>query len=421
MKVSSFPIFTLKGVPSEAEVPSHQLMIKSGMIRKLSSGQYSWYPLGYKVVKKIEEVIRQELNNIGCREILMPTVQPAELWQDSDRWDKYGPELLRFKDRNNRDFCLGPTFEEVITDLVKNDVSSYKNLPINLFQISSKFRDEIRPRFGVMRAREFIMKDAYSFHESSICLDKTYELYKTAYKRIFERLMLDYTIVDADSGNIGGDVSHEFHIIADIGEDDLLLDKNMNGMNIEIAKVKYSEHDLPKLIKKSGLTHKKGIEVGHIFKLGQKYSTKMGASVTSNKSEVIDMFMGCYGIGVTRIVAAAIEQNYDDKGIIWPSSLSPFNAAIIEIDGNKNKNVRSLAQKLYDIMQSKKIDVILDDRQVTFGNKSKDWELIGVPNIFIIGKKESEEQLITFQRRADNKKEFVKLDDIEKLLEKLSI
>ena len=194
MKVSSFPIFTLKGVPSEAEVPSHQLMIKSGMIRKLSSGQYSWYPLGFKIVKKIEEVIRQELNNIGCREILMPTVQPAELWQDSDRWDKYGPELLRFKDRNNRDFCLGPTFEEVITDLVKNDVSSYKNLPINLFQISSKFRDEIRPRFGVMRAREFIMKDAYSFHESSICLDKTYELYKTAYKRIFERLMLDYTI-----------------------------------------------------------------------------------------------------------------------------------------------------------------------------------------------------------------------------------
>jgi len=227
MKVSNFPIFTQKDVPSEAEITSHQLMIKSGMIRKLSSGQYSWLPIGLRVIQKIEKIIREELNNIGCAEILMPSVQPAELWKESGRWDEYGPELLRFKDRHEREFCLGPTFEEVITDLIRKDVSSYKQLPMNLFQISSKFRDEIRPRFGVMRAREFIMKDAYSFHETQNCLDNTYEIYKSAYKKIFERLMLDYTIVDADSGNIGGNESNEFHVIAETGEDDLLLDNEL--------------------------------------------------------------------------------------------------------------------------------------------------------------------------------------------------
>ena len=224
MKVSNFPIFTQKDVPSEAEIISHQLMIKSGMIRKLSSGQYSWLPMGLRIIQKVENIIREELNNIGCAEILMPSVQPAELWKESGRWDEYGPELLRFKDRHEREFCLGPTFEEVITDLIRKDVSSYKQLPMNLFQISSKFRDEIRPRFGVMRAREFIMKDAYSFHETQNCLDDTYEVYKLAYKKIFKRLMLDYTIVDADSGNIGGNESNEFHVIAETGEDDLLLD-----------------------------------------------------------------------------------------------------------------------------------------------------------------------------------------------------
>ena len=213
MKVSQFPIFTLKDTPSEAEVASHKLMIKAGMIRKLSSGQYSWLPIGLRIIKKIEEIIRSELNKIGCSEILMPSVQPAELWQESERWDQYGPELLRFTDRHKRDFCLGPTFEEVITDLIRKDVSSYKQLPINLFQISSKFRDEIRPRFGVMRAREFIMKDAYSFHESQECLDQTYEKYKEAYKNIFKNLMLDFTIVDADSGNIGGNESNEFQLL----------------------------------------------------------------------------------------------------------------------------------------------------------------------------------------------------------------
>jgi len=245
MKTSRFPIFTLKNSPSEAEIISHKLMIQAGLVRKLSSGQYSWLPLGYKIVRKVENIIREEMEAIGAAEILMPSVQPAELWQESKRWDQYGPELLRFKDRHDREFCLAPTFEEVITDLIRKNIESYKYLPMNLFQISSKFRDEIRPRFGIIRAREFIMKDAYSFHNDEKCLDQTYENYKRAYKNIFTRLLLDFTIVDADSGNIGGNESHEFHVIAETGEDDLLLDKSMNGINLEIAKKNLAFHVRP--------------------------------------------------------------------------------------------------------------------------------------------------------------------------------
>jgi len=416
MKVSQFPIFTLKDTPSEAEVASHKLMIKAGMIRKLSSGQYSWLPIGLRIIKKIEEIIRSELNKIGCSEILMPSVQPAELWQESERWDQYGPELLRFTDRHKRDFCLGPTFEEVITDLIRKDVSSYKQLPINLFQISSKFRDEIRPRFGVMRAREFIMKDAYSFHESQECLDQTYEKYKEAYKNIFKNLMLDFTIVDADSGNIGGNESNEFHVIADTGEDDLLLDSQMNGMNIEIAKKKYNEDNIDNLVEKTGLMHKKGIEVGHIFKLGQKYSEKMNTMITTKDSKSVNIFMGCYGIGITRIVAAAIEQLHDKDGIIWPKSIAPFNSVIIEIDGNKNPSVRSHAESIYELLSKKSIDIIFDDRDSNLGKKIKDWELIGVPNIIIIGKKESENKIVTYKQRASRSKTEISVEDLYKQL-----
>ena len=412
MKVSKFPIFTLKDVPSEAEVISHKLMIKSGMIRKLSSGQYSWLPIGFRVLKKVEDIIRDELKKIGCSEISMPYVQPAELWQESERWDQYGPELLRFSDRHKRDFCLGPTFEEVITDLVRKDVSSYKQLPINLFQISTKFRDEIRPRFGVMRAREFIMKDAYSFHESQLCLDQTYEVYKEAYKNIFKNLMLEFTIVDADSGNIGGNESNEFHVIADTGEDDLLLDDNLDGMNIEIAKIKYGEDNLSSLIKKTGMKHRKGIEVGHIFKLGQKYSEKMNAKITTKDSKSINMFMGCYGIGVTRIVAAAIEQLHDQEGIKWPKSIAPFNTAIIEIDGNKNPQVRSHSQTIYELLNKNGIENIYDDREANLGKKIKDWELIGIPNILIIGKMESEKNIVSYKPRSSKDKSEISIDDI---------
>ena len=412
MRVSHFPIFTLKDTPADAEVISHKLMIRSGMIRKLSSGQYSWLPLGLRVIKKIEDIIRKELEKIGCSEILMPSVQPSELWQESGRWEQYGPELLRFTDRHQRDFCLGPTFEEVITDLIRKDVSSYKQLPINLFQISTKFRDEIRPRFGVMRAREFIMKDAYSFHANQQSLDEAYEMYKNAYNNIFKNLMLDFTIVDADSGNIGGNESNEFHVIADTGEDDLLLDDQLKGMNIEIAKVKYGEDDLEALIKKTNLTHKKGIEVGHIFKLGQKYSETMKAKVTTKDSKTVDMFMGCYGIGVTRIVAASIEQLHDDKGIKWPASITPFNTVIIEIDGHKNSNVRTYCESVYESFIEKDIETIYDDRDANLGKKIKDWELIGIPNIVIIGKNESNNNTVIFKKRSSESKSEMDINDL---------
>jgi prolyl-tRNA synthetase len=417
MRVSHFPIFTLKDTPADAEVISHKLMIRSGMIRKLSSGQYSWLPLGLRVIKKIEDIIRKELEKIGCSEILMPSVQPSELWQESGRWDQYGPELLRFTDRHQRDFCLGPTFEEVITDLIRKDVSSYKQLPINLFQISTKFRDEIRPRFGVMRAREFIMKDAYSFHANQQSLDETYEMYKTAYSNIFKNLMLDFTIVDADSGNIGGNESNEFHVIADTGEDDLLLDDQLKGMNIEIAKVKYGENDLEALIKKTNLIHKKGIEVGHIFKLGQKYSETMKAKVTTKDSKTVDMYMGCYGIGVTRIVAAAIEQLHDNKGIKWPASITPFNTVIIEIDGYKNSDVRTYCESVYESFIKKDIETIYDDRDANLGKKIKDWELIGIPNIVIIGKHESNNKTVIFKKRSSESKSEM---DINNLLNEIT-
>ena len=412
MRVSHFPIFTLKDTPADAEVISHKLMIRSGMIRKLSSGQYSWLPLGLRVIKKIEDIVRKELEKIGCSEILMPSVQPSELWQESGRWEQYGPELLRFTDRHQRDFCLGPTFEEVITDLIRKDVSSYKQLPINLFQISTKFRDEIRPRFGVMRAREFIMKDAYSFHANQQSLDEAYEMYKNAYNNIFKNLMLDFTIVDADSGNIGGNESNEFHVIADTGEDDLLLDDELKGMNIEIAKVKYGEDDLEALIKKTNLTHKKGIEVGHIFKLGQKYSETMKAKVTTKDSKTVDMFMGCYGIGVTRIVAAAIEQLHDEKGIKWPASITPFNTVIIEIDGHKNSNVRTYCESVYESFIEKDIETIYDDRDANLGKKIKDWELIGIPNIVIIGKNESNNKTVIFKKRSSESKSEMDINDL---------
>ena len=412
MRVSHFPIFTLKDTPADAEVISHKLMIRSGMIRKLSSGQYSWLPLGLRVIKKIEDIIRKELEKIGCSEILMPSVQPSELLQESGRWEQYGPELLRFTDRHQRDFCLGPTFEEVITDLIRKDVSSYKQLPINLFQISTKFRDEIRPRFGVMRAREFIMKDAYSFHANQESLDEAYEMYKNAYNNIFKNLMLDFTIVDAHSGNIGGNESNEFHVIADTGEDDLLLDDQLKGMNIEIAKVKYGEDDLEALIKKTNLTHKKGIEVGHIFKLGQKYSETMKAKVTTKDSKTVDMFMGCYGIGVTRIVAAAIEQLHDNKGIKWPPSITPFNTVIIEIDGHKNSNVRTYCESVYKSFIEKDIEAIYDDRDANLGKKIKDWELIGISNIVIIGKNESNNKTVIFKKRSAESKSEMDINDL---------
>ncbi|MEC8085889.1 MAG: proline--tRNA ligase [Pseudomonadota bacterium] len=418
MRVSDFPIFTLKDNPSDAEIVSHKLMIRAGLIRQISSGQYSWLPIGMRVLEKIQQIIRSELNNIGCMEISMPLVQPSELWKESGRWDKYGPELLRFKDRNDRDFCFGPTFEEVVTDLVRKDISSYKQLPLNFFQITTKFRDEIRPRFGVMRAREFIMKDAYSFHADKNCLDESYNSYKKAYGNIFKRLGLNFTVVSADSGNIGGDESHEYHVIADTGEDDLLISDNGDGMNVEIAKEKYSLENLDELIDKTSMKHKKGIEVGHIFKLGQKYTKSMDTKITHENGTMNNIFMGCYGIGVTRIVAAAIEQNHDDSGIIWPTAISPFKCVIIEIDASKNNSVKNQSDVLYKMLKDKNIDVIVDNRDVGFGIKMKDWELIGIPHFFIIGKNEAAKNIVTHKLRTLPNKNSLQIEDIEMFVEK---
>ena len=416
MKASKYPLFTQKNNPSDAEIISHKLMLKAGLTRQQSSGQYSFLPVGYRVLKKIENIIREEMNAIGSAEILMPSVQPSELWEESGRWETYGLELLRLKDRHQRDYCLGPTFEEVITDLVRKDLNSYKQLPINMYQISSKFRDEIRPRFGIMRAREFIMKDAYSFHLNQECLDEWYENYKRAYSKIFTRLQLEYTIVDADSGNIGGNKSNEFHVIADTGEDDLLIDQDGIGVNYEIAKTKYNSDDIKKIIKENNLVHKKGIEVGHIFKLGKKYSKSMNLSIADAESKICNIEMGCYGIGVSRIIAAAIEQNHDDKGIVWPATIAPFKIAIIEIDGSKNESVRLYSAELYEKLSTKGIEVILDDRNSKLGNKLNDWELIGVPNIVIVGNSEAERKSVTFKKRGQDDKSDLSIEDLIKIV-----
>ena len=415
MKASKYPLFTQKNDPSDAEIISHKLMLKAGLIRQQSSGQYSFLPIGYRVLKKIENIIREEMNAIGSAEILMPSVQPSELWEESGRWETYGLELLRLKDRHQRDYCLGPTFEEVITDLVRKDLNSYKQLPINMYQISSKFRDEIRPRFGIMRAREFIMKDAYSFHLNQECLDEWYENYKKAYNKIFTRLQLEYTMVDADSGNIGGSKSNEFHVIADTGEDDLLIDQDGIGVNYEIAKTKYNSDDIKKIIRENNLVHKKGIEVGHIFKLGDKYSKSMNLSIANAESKICNIEMGCYGIGVSRIIAAAIEQNHDDKGIVWPATIAPFKIVIIEIDGHKNESVRIYSSELYEKLSAKGVEVILDDRNSKLGNKLNDWELIGVPNIVIVGKSEAETKSVTFKKRGQNDKSSLSVEDLIKI------
>ena len=415
MKASKYPLFTQKNNPSDAEIISHKLMLKAGLTRQQSSGQYSFLPIGYRVLKKIENIIREEMNAIGSAEILMPSVQPSELWEESGRWETYGLELLRLKDRHQRDYCLGPTFEEVITDLVRKDLNSYKQLPINMYQISSKFRDEIRPRFGIMRAREFIMKDAYSFHLNQECLDEWYENYKKAYNKIFTRLQLEYTMVDADSGNIGGSKSNEFHVIADTGEDDLLIDQDGIGVNYEIAKTKYNSDDIEKIINENNLVHKKGIEVGHIFKLGDKYSKAMNLSIADVESKICNIEMGCYGIGVSRIIAAAIEQNHDDKGIVWPATIAPFKIVIIEIDGHKNESVRIYSSELYEKLSAKGVEVILDDRNSKLGNKLNDWELIGIPNIAIVGKSEAETKSVTFKKRGQDDKSSLSIEDLIKI------
>jgi len=391
------------------------------MVRKVASGIYTWLPMGLKVLRKIENIVREEMDASGAQEVLMPMVQPKELWDETNRWEKMGPELLRIQDRHKRDFCLGPTHEEVITDLIRNNVKSYKELPLNIYQIQTKFRDEVRPRYGVMRGREFLMKDSYSFNIDEACLEETYLTMRNTYKKVLERMNLDYKIVSADSGAIGGDASEEFHVLAETGEDTIAVsDSSEYAINTELL-LKDGEdisslEGKPSPDGKGTIEIKKGIEVGHIFQLGKVYAEDMKANVLNNEGKASTLYMGCYGIGVSRLVAAAIEQNNDDKGIVWPHSIAPFDINIIAIGFEKDQKIAEASYNLYKELIEMGYDVLLDDRKDGFGTKIKDSELIGIPMNIIIGKQFLETEEIEFRTRSGDTS-LSKISDSQTILD----
>lgn len=565
MRTSQYLISTLKETPTDAVVISHQLLLRAGMIRKLASGLYTWLPMGLRVLRKVENIVREEMNAAGALEVLMPAIQPAELWQESGRWEQYGPELLRLKDRHQREFCVGPTHEEVITDLARNELNSYKQLPINFYQIQTKFRDEIRPRFGLMRGREFIMKDAYSFHMSQESLQETYDRMHQAYCNVFTRLGLNFRPVQADTGSIGGTGSHEFHVLAESGEDDiafsnvsdyaaniekaeaipretargaatealrlvdtpdaktiaelverygLAIDKTVKTLVVhgaeegqlialivrgdhELNEIKAANHALvasplvfaseaeiraaigagpgslgplnlpiPAIVDRSvalmsdfaaganlddqhyfginwerdlplpavadlrnvvagdpspdgqgTLEIKRGIEVGHIFQLGTKYSEALKVSVLGEAGKPVTLIMGCYGIGVSRVVAAAIEQNWDERGILWPEALAPFQVAIVPMK-YENAEVKAAADALYAELTAAGYEVLFDDRdkKTSPGVKFADMELIGIPHRIVISERGLAESVLEYKGRRDSEAQKVPLADIQAFL-----
>jgi prolyl-tRNA synthetase len=565
MRTSQFLIATQKETPADAEVISHQLMLRAGLVRKLAAGLYTWLPLGLRVLRKVEAVVREEMEASGAQEISMPVVQPAELWQESGRWEQYGPELLRIQDRHQREFCLGPTHEEVVTSLVRDEIKSYKQLPLNLYQIQTKVRDEIRPRFGIMRSREFLMKDAYSFHADQASLEETYQIMFAAYSNIFTRLGLEFRPVIADTGSIGGNASHEFHVLASSGEDAIAFsDGSDYAANVEMAEalapaierkapsaelqkiatpgvrtieelasslsigpadsvktlvVKGAEEntlvalvlrgdhqlnaikaeklpgvacplqmaseeqvraacnagfgslgpvglDIPVIVDRSAalladftcganeegqhltgvnwlrdcaldqvadlrdvvagdpspdgngqLQITRGIEVGHIFQLGTKYSEAMNAKVLNENGKNITVTMGCYGIGVSRIVAAAIEQNNDDRGIIWPDAMAPFQLAIVPLNMHKSAAVAECAEDLYQQLRAAGVEVLLDDRNERPGVKFADMELIGIPHRVVIGDRALADGNIEYKSRRGEDSQFVPQADIMAFLQ----
>jgi prolyl-tRNA synthetase len=563
MRLSSYPINTLRDVPADAEVVSHQLMLRAGLIRRLAAGLYTWLPPGLRVLRKVEAIIREEMNRAGAIELLMPTVQPAELWQESGRWEQFGPELLRMNDRHDRPYCYGPTHEEVITDVARRELKSYRQLPVNFYQIQTKFRDEIRPRFGVMRAREFTMKDAYSFHLDAASLEQGYQAMHDAYTRIFTRMKLRFRAVRADTGSIGGSASQEFHVLADSGEDAIAFsDGDGYAANLEMAEavpppgarpapaaaraqvetpgvrtiaeltaflavdasrcvktllvegsdggavalVVRGDHELnavkaqklpgvlaplrmaspeqvraatgcePGYIGPVGLGLKvyadhaaahladfvcganqrdahltgvnwdrdlpepervdirnvvagdpspsgqgvlgiaRGIEVGHIFQLGCKYSQAMNAAVLDEQGKSTVMFMGCYGIGVTRVVAAAIEQNHDDKGIVWPEPIAPFQVSLIPINLQKSERVRETAERLYAGLQAAGLEVLYDDRDARPGVKFADDELLGIPHRIVVGDKGLDRGVLEYKPRTGDGAADVPVDSVLQFL-----
>jgi len=566
MRTSQFPLATVKETPADAEVISHKLMLRSGMIRKLAAGLYTWLPLGLRVLRKVEQIVREEMNRAGALEILMPAVQPAELWEESGRWEKYGPELLRITDRHDRRFCFGPTHEEIITDLARAELRSYKQLPANFYQIQTKFRDEIRPRFGVMRAREFLMKDAYSFHLDHASLERTYEEMYDAYSRIFRRVGLEFRAVEADTGSIGGNRSHEFHVLAASGEDAIAFsDAGEYAANLELAEalgpteeraapgetmqsvdtpgqhsieevskflgvpperclktllvrgdrtpvialVLRGDHELnpvkaakldsvaaplqmasedeiraaagcaagsigpvglqvPILVDRSAatvsdfvcganadgrhltgvnwgrdlpepaqiedlrnvqagdpspngsghLTIARGIEVGHIFQLGRKYSEAMNATVLDEQGRAVVMTMGCYGIGVSRVVAAAIEQNHDEYGIIWPAAIAPFQVALLPMQMHKSYRVREAAEEIYQRISEAGFDVLFDDRPLRPGVMFADMELIGLPHRVVIGERTLDQGKLEYRGRRDTESILLPIEAVVEHLRK---
>ena len=422
MRLSKYFLPTLKENPIDATVVSHQLMVRSGMIRQTASGIYSWLPLGLKVLRKVEKIIKDEMDKAGALEVLMPTIQPAELWIESGRYEADGKEMLRIKDRHDRDILYGPTHEEVVTDLFRKNIASYKDLPKNLYQIHWKFRDEIRPRFGLMRGREFLMKDSYSFDLNAEDARKTYDLMYETYFKIFRKMGLKPIALRADTGAIGGDLSHEFHILADVGESAIFYDKKFDELSeeqeIDIAQTQqiYAMADdlhIPEKcpIPADQLVSKRGIEVGQVFNFGLKYSKAMEASVMGAGGEKIYPNMGSYGIGVSRVVAAAIEANHDENGIIWPAQISPFDAILINIRVG-DEACDKACEELYFKLQNKGVEVLYDDTKNSLGQKFSVADLIGVPTQIIIGPKSLALGKVEIKNRKTGAKSEVSLDEV---------
>jgi prolyl-tRNA synthetase len=422
MRLSKYFLPTLKENPIDATVVSHQLMVRAGMIRQTASGIYSWLPLGLKVLRKVEKIIKEEMDKSGALEVLMPTIQPAELWIESGRYEAYGKEMLRIKDRHDRDILYGPTHEEVVTDLFRKNITSYKDLPKNLYQIHWKFRDEIRPRFGLMRGREFLMKDSYSFDLTEEDARKTYDLMYETYFKIFRKMGLKPIALRADTGAIGGDLSHEFHILADVGESAIFYDKKFDQLSanqeIDIAQTQkiYAMADdlhIPEKcpIPADQLVSRRGIEVGQVFNFGLKYSKAMEASVMGAGGEKIYPNMGSYGIGVSRVVAAAIEANHDENGIIWPAQISPFDVILINIRVG-DEACDKACEELYSRLQNKGIEVLYDDTKNSLGQKFSVADLIGVPTQIIVGPKSLASGKVEIKNRKTGEKSEVIFDEV---------
>ena len=440
MKLSNYFLPVLKESPSEAEIVSHKLMLRAGMISQSSSGIYSWLPLGLRVLKKIENIVREEQNNAGVNEILMSTIQPADLWKESGRYEDYGKEMLRIKDRQERDMLYGPTNEEQVTDIFRRSIKSYKELPLLLYHIQWKFRDELRPRFGVMRGREFLMKDAYSFDLNLESSESSYNKFFVCYLKTFERMGLKAIPMAADTGPIGGDMSHEFVIISNTGESDIYFDKNILDQGEKISEIdyeddlskfvqnfknyysasdeKFNQKDFDQNVNKDLQMTSKGIEVGHIFSFGTKYSESMKAHVLDGNGKEGPVYMGSYGIGISRLVGAIIEYSHDEKGIVWPNEVAPFQVGLINLKSNNDK-ANKIADEIYSSISSLNIDILYDDKSDNAGVKFSRMDLIGLPFQIIVGNKAISDNLIEIKNRKTGEAFEVKTENISSKIKEL--